>query len=731
MPFRIINADNGLFVRSLLTELPYEFETGNEAQRFAKQLSADTDEKYRVKKVLNAEWRKREQRKFDDGTYDLLPWYHEDWWQDPNSVDIWKYQFPHPSRKQPGMIAYVESEEKGMDNIVTRVKPGRYLEQFRDVLKMYRMDLQRTAARFTVLYDPRKLHIAETEDDIQWVYENGPPSCMSTKEYRAEHSWGYGGKGKWPLNIHACRVYAGPDLKVAYIVADDDAPKTKKSVLARAVIWPALKSHSRVYGEELALTKVLQREGYSFGPPIGAKLQRHVVDKVHFVCPYIDGGHTSGQGALAVVDKQEYLEIVPFRTPLSHCANSTSGSTGARIGPDGREAVPRTCQRCGHGEVLDGIQVFTSGTDYQWWCAPCRDDGRTERCAFDGRVYSVEYMDFVEMFNGARWSRRAFNSRGFTCQGTEKRYPREHMVRLNDGTLWSNDYAMTHAVRCGYNGFYVRKEEAVEIYDRQHRPMIFSKEAADLYCFTCSVCQERNWDGNKFKGGKEQSGPFVCATCERKKNPAGQATVEALAGNGSVMMVHPFDATPMSKRMYCVLNGQVIKLETYRHITGSTPRNIYSADMLSYILSPAMWQRFLENGVSGPIAISIEEGRYILPSAAELETMMGGITGTSGEGVTASEAMERYNHTDVQGAIMQQAQQYVSPFTRYAVQAPVQAQDVYWSEPVNANWPEPNNLQQVPPAPQDLPPVAAPPPSSAALEALREDYLRFTLARRR
>ena len=583
MPYRVINVEDGSFVRSYMTELPYEFETGDQAQSFSKQLADDTGQKYRVKKVLNAEWRKREQRKMDDGTYEAMPWCCDDWWNDPKSIQIWQHQYPHPSRKEPGMVAYVESEEKGMDNIVTRCKPGRYLEQFRDILKVYERDLQKTAARFTVIYEPRKLMIAATEDEIQWVYENGPPSCMSSKEYRAEHSWGYGGKGKWPLNKHACRVYAAGDLQVAYIVADEDDPKKRKGVMARAVIWPEKKTHSRVYGEELPLKKVLDQEGYVFSPPLGAKLQRHVVDTNLFLCPYIDGGHVSGQGALGVIDKGGYLEIVASHTPLSHCANSTSGCSGQIIGPDGREAVPRTCQCCAAPNTLDALQVFTSGTDYRWWCAPCRVQ-HTERCGFDGRYYDTRQVGFVDMHNGARWSQRAFNSRGFTCQATNLRFPREHMIKLEDGALWCSSYAAEHAFRCDFTSAWVRNENKIEVKSSKGKRLKFSSKVADMYCFICAVCAERCYDPIKYNGNTTIQGPFVCDECQTGKKPAGATAKKILEA-------------PDPSIRYCIgPRGRMTTIQDYVRCYGRTPVITYTQAELRDVMSPPEYIEFIANG---------------------------------------------------------------------------------------------------------------------------------------
>lgn len=583
MPYRVIEVESGSFVRSLITELPYEFDTGDEANRFSKDLASDTGGKYRVKKVLNSEWRKREQQRMDNGYYEPLPWFGAEWWHDRNSEAIWRHQYPHPSKKEPGKIAYIESEEKGMDNIKTRVKPGRYLEQFRDILKLYRLDLQREAARFTVLYETRVLRIAETADEIQWVYENGPPSCMSTYEYRKEHGWGWGMKGSWPLNTHATRVYAAGDLAVAYIVTDEDEPKKKKGVLARALIWPAKKTYSRPYGEELALRKLLEKEGYITAAPIGAKLARVEIEKHRFLCPYVDAGQQSGGGALGVLDRKTHLEIVAHRTPFSMCANSTSGATGPILDARGAEAVPRVCHHC-HSDCLDAAQVFTSGTDYLWYCGDCRAN-RTRQCGSDGRFYDTNYMTFVEMADGRFWSQRAFNSRGFMCQATEKRYPREVAVKLITGELWCLDYANDHAQRCMYTNNWDRKENMVKVYDYAHREMWFCKDAAKAYTFTCAVCQEHQWDTGIWNGGAEKNGPLVCKPCQRKATPAGKAAMKALkitddSGPVPAPSSHiPPPGDPVWTH-YTVREGQIMTVPDYHARYGEMPAQHFSSNDL-------------------------------------------------------------------------------------------------------------------------------------------------------
>ena len=257
---------------------PYEFETGEEANAFCKMRSASDPEgrKFRVKRILDKRWEAREQLKFDKGVYQRLPWSEEVWWRCDAAYNIWRQQYPHPSRKEPGMIAYTQSPEQGMDNRKTRVKVGRYLEQFTSVMERYGVSPKEIADYFKSQFEPRKLLIADTEDMVQWVYEHGPHSCMSGRTYRIKHGWGWLTPGEWPNDVHASRVYINGDLVVGYLTESD---KPKGKVMARSVLWPAKKTYSRCYGDEYRMQSTLGANGYTHAAPLGAKLQRLPIPK--------------------------------------------------------------------------------------------------------------------------------------------------------------------------------------------------------------------------------------------------------------------------------------------------------------------------------------------------------------------------------------------------------------------------------------------------------------------
>jgi hypothetical protein len=478
----------------------YEYETGAEAQEQAKALALTGDgRKWRVKRVVDTRWKSREENKFRDGTYEYLPWEGSSWWDACRSIH--RHHFPHVSRSAPGMIAYTESEEKGMDNKQTQIKPGRYLEKYLSAeIKLFGVNIKRLVTEFERDYNPHPVFFASTEDDIQWVYETGPESCMSNAEHRSRHGWGWPSPGRWPLDTHACRTYANGDLQIAYLTQNDDP---KGEVIARALVWPEKKTYSRCYGAESSLRKELEALGYFPSAPIGAKIQRKQVDvngQKLFLTPYIDIGHQSGAGATAVKDRKTYLEIV-IAEPGSHLANATSGLCGGRLDRNMRPQAHTIehCQMCNvHYEEVDGLyQVFTSSAagDFQMWCVDCietEDEDDDDHalgayvCGYDGRYYSKRYHPAVIMASGQMWSQRAFRGHGFKCAATKQNYHIDERIKMFDGANWCRDHFRVNGFTDYWTGDHYPREMAVHTGEGK----VLATAVAHLHAFTCEGCSK-------------------------------------------------------------------------------------------------------------------------------------------------------------------------------------------------------------------------------------------------
>lgn len=510
MPYRVVlagSSDSPIYWINPHTGAPYEFETGEEAQTLAKQIGRESSQKWRVKRVLDTKWKTRERMKFENGTYDHMPWEGTSWWEDAKSIT--RHHYPHPSRSEPGMIAYTESDEKGMDNKQTQIKPGRYLEKYLNnvIVARWGMSIKALATEFEKTYKPRVVHFAVTEDEIQNVYERGPSSCMSSVEHRRKYGWGYPVPGKWPLDMHACRVYAG-DLQVAYITHSDN-PTGR--IEGRSLVWPAKKTFSRPYGAEAQMRQALTLAGWMPSPPVGAKLQRHPVEANGmklFVCPYIDIGQQSGQGALCVKDMKTHLEIV-VAAPGTYSSNTTSGVCGGKLDRNMRPQHHNVenCALCEEhtDECGELAQVHFSGAqgDYRMWCQNCMEQSGTRNgnplgayaCDHDGRWYERHRHPGVKMHDGQTWSTRAFRQNGFTCDATNKNYSNGNKIRLFNGTKWCASHFRANGFTCYYTG---------DHYPNEYKVMLGSghpvcQTAAEKQTFECEGCTRRFMLSMKYK----------------------------------------------------------------------------------------------------------------------------------------------------------------------------------------------------------------------------------------
>lgn len=508
MPFQIIRVEDGEAMFDPSTMLPYAFETGDAAQERAKSMAAD-GHKYRVKRVLDPHWRKREQRKFDNGTYQYLFWVREGWWRCDDACAIHKDHFPHPSKKEPGMIAFIESEEKGMDGLHTRIKPGRYLEKFKDVAYKYGIDLLVYIKRFESLHSKKTVFFAKTADEIEAVYRRGPESCMSSDSYRRKQGWGWPEPGKWPLDQHACRVYAAGDLQVAYLLEDDEKPKSK--VIARSLVWPEKKTHSRCYGDEVRLKLLLGAAGYTFRPPVGAKLTRVPVNR-QFLVPYIDQGDRTGQGALAIKDCKTHLQIVVQATG-TYPANATSGLSGGRYMADGSmDDGQGLCAHCEEEHETQRVYMGNAPGDYQHWCQECiEDNGDIFTCAGSGALFHPPCLPVI-MYNEETWSHAYFSRHGFQCQGNGKNYPTLHkrIVKYDSSgriAYWSAEYCEGRTFRCSYTGDLYTNDQKVDMANGG----VWSRHAVHHAGFVCTECHSTHPAYNS-----HESAGKLCLVCAAK-----------------------------------------------------------------------------------------------------------------------------------------------------------------------------------------------------------------------
>jgi hypothetical protein len=336
-----------------------------------------------------ATWRDRERYRFQTGIYTRVPWHEHEY-----RFDLRFTHYAHLSIDCPGLIAYTADEEKGIHDRQTRIRPGRYLEQFYSQF-FSKEDIAHYVALCAA--DNLTLHFAMTQDEIVSVYMHGPSSCMdghhmADREIRSK--------------IHPSAVYAGPDLAVAYVGPIDSASQ-------RSVVWPKKKSYQRIYGTG-PLETLLHRAGYSKNGIDGARIRKIIMGE-SFLMPYIDGCEHA-------TDDDEYLIL------------DDDGEINTQV-TTGRSECCRPRSRCEHcGDQYDeddsgcSDRLCSSCLENVWRCVNCNDESffeENQHC-YDGEPYCQSCFDALHQeCADENCSQRWIEEDEFTAAETTVRKTRE------------------------------------------------------------------------------------------------------------------------------------------------------------------------------------------------------------------------------------------------------------------------------------------------------------------
>lgn len=440
----------------------FTFTDPAEAAQKAKALSRAMGEKLMVKPVVNNKWREREIVRIHNGEYRQLPWAHHAWWTSDTSHAIHKDHFPHPSIERAGWLAYTKSPEDGTRDKQTIVRPGAYLKQyFEKILSNHGASERKLVDLFMEAYGPLDVKFAVTEEEIVSVYETGPDTCMKGK--------------RWPGDRrNPAHVYAAGDLQVAYL-----GSLSKSS--ARTLVWPEKKTFSRVYGDIARITRGLERLGYKWGAPIGAKVKKLQVREVKFnpdmgpptacfIVPYIDKQNQRGGGHLGVIDKGGHLEICPEGTPGSHHCGLAEGYSGQYV-PKEDEYPTFTCDSCGTAGFRELHTVFTNtdASEEASWCTKCYRR-HAYRCGYSDAMFSTD-VEHVNV-SDSNWNKYYADMYAVKCEMTGALCAEGnlHLIWFADGTSkqvcpeWTAD-----------NGGFFKSNVSGRIYMRDQRVSVKSR----------------------------------------------------------------------------------------------------------------------------------------------------------------------------------------------------------------------------------------------------------------
>lgn len=335
----------------------------------------------RIKTEINDDaWIAREQARFAAGTYTPLPWINEPWHK--------PLLFGHPSIDKPAMLSYTPSADYGRADRQLRVRPGRFLE------KIECPDVQHWCSVYSAAFEENELKFAETADDIEAVYTNGPSSCMSHPART------YDG------HIHPVRVYAAGDITLAYIGSPEPG-----EVTARALVWRKKMVHNTIYGDAGRLLPLLAKAGFSPGNFSGARLLK--IENMNgdgWIMPYLDGD--SGLNYCG-----DHFEIM---WGGDYWADTTNG------------LIEDHCDRCCSCERDVDADDATCDDDGDYWCDQCWNEQHfyCEKCG-ESYHHSVPHDDV----DGDTWCENCLDRYAVCCYTCDK-----YVFNRNAETIASEYY---------------------------------------------------------------------------------------------------------------------------------------------------------------------------------------------------------------------------------------------------------------------------------------------------
>jgi hypothetical protein len=343
------------------------------------------------------------------------PFAHKKWFTE--AVRVTAEHAVDFSAKHPGMLMYFQSVEKRMRGIRTPIKPARYLKKyFGDILS--ETEIHDLGVEFANAAKPPVLSVTQDADEIEAVYRgkyNG--SCMH---------FAHGG---WSGSCHPARVYAGPDLGVAYIGDMDNAD-------ARVLVWPDKKKYyPKFYGDDRRMRFALEAAGYTGGDDSdfeGSRLQRIPDGEGRFVAPHLDFcTHVDDDGTWLITGGDDI-----------ECRNTNGLSDRGGY----------TCAYSGETYTDEDDMVFVDGYGS---IGPDALEESFFRCSVSEEYYhNNRRLASPEEYPVSDYARRYFRDRIFYCASSEMYYPKTEFtsVEMHNGDLWEETEFDMHGGVCEFSG---------------------------------------------------------------------------------------------------------------------------------------------------------------------------------------------------------------------------------------------------------------------------------------
>ncbi len=239
-------------------------------------------------------WHLREYSRLHNGVYTPLPVEALALLTEEQRSILESY-FPHLS-KTPGLIAYTATPEKGLRDIQTPARPGKFLQKVfpgldNEVIKEF-------AKHFAVL-SGLTLHSSFDEHDFERVYTTclNTGSCMS----HPASKWGLFVKGSL---YHPVRSYSFDEVCILWVT------DSSNKIIGRVLGCSSTKQYSRIYYDSTVpnshnkCESLLKEQGWTHNAYAlsACDIAKVFTDDGQIICPYIDPG-------LGVDVDDDYLSI--------------------------------------------------------------------------------------------------------------------------------------------------------------------------------------------------------------------------------------------------------------------------------------------------------------------------------------------------------------------------------------------------------------------------------------
>lgn len=418
-------------------------------------------------------------------------------------------QLPRPGMKEPGLVAFYPNDEKREKQLLTVIKPGRYLRKYLvddNGEPLYSdTQIEEWANQWITEYSKLKVVLLSKSTDIVNAYtESGLRSCMSheTSSFAsyphhpcAVYGEGYK-KGGYDEPQGEDDVWIETDTRLAVIYKKDEEEKPE-NIIARCVVWPEKKVRASVYGDYHKLTMLLDAQGYDKdGEFTDARMRRLENDNGQTVCPYFDFGcGVSVSGDHIIADPYGEGGENQNGLMISGCQCQDCGGMFDEDDMRFSEWGDRYCDECYYEHfwwcpiadkecnsedriLINGsvnFNYFRVSEASEEGIAILMDDNKIFYCNCNHEYYSCSVYDYIVDVDGETYESESFfeTMNGFQCAFTEEFYSGKDYksVILDDETI------VVHHSEAGYDvDEYIEWLKDNDYYDEEFKEELEKQE---------------------------------------------------------------------------------------------------------------------------------------------------------------------------------------------------------------------------------------------------------------